>query len=191
MAERGPQRRDAARTREKIIDAAQRLFTRTGYDALGVRDIAGKAEVDPALVARYFGSKEGLFREAVVEKVSLAELLDGEKSTFGTRIAEIMVRKDLSGQPLDIAAAFANSIGSPAVGGMLSELMDTVLVPQMAEWLGGKDAEQRAALLLGELLGFEILHRVAGLKTLGAAHSEVIARKLANSLQAHVDGDAG
>ena len=61
----GRRRRDAAATRQAILDAAFAAFTRFGYDGVGVRDIAQSAGVTAMLINRYFGSKEQLFAEAV------------------------------------------------------------------------------------------------------------------------------
>src|SRR3569623_56523 len=57
--------RNAAATRQTILDSARRHFAREGYDNVGLREIAGDAGVDPALVCRYFGGKEHLLKEAV------------------------------------------------------------------------------------------------------------------------------
>jgi AcrR family transcriptional regulator len=57
----GPRRRDAAGTRQLLLDAARRRFARDGYTATTVRDIADEAGVNVALINRYFTSKEGLF----------------------------------------------------------------------------------------------------------------------------------
>lgn len=57
--------RNAAATREAILRSAIENFARAGYDGVGVRQIAHDAGVTAMLVNRYFGSKEGLFAEAV------------------------------------------------------------------------------------------------------------------------------
>ncbi|WP_229072744.1 TetR/AcrR family transcriptional regulator [Actinoplanes sp. DH11] len=57
-----PRRRDAAATRQLLLDAARRRFAEDGYSATSVRDIATDAGVNVALISRYFTSKEGLFR---------------------------------------------------------------------------------------------------------------------------------
>ncbi|MEU5675308.1 TetR family transcriptional regulator [Micromonospora sp. NPDC047762] len=54
-------RRDAAETRQLLLDAARQRFARDGYAATTVRDIADDAGVNVALISRYFTSKEGLF----------------------------------------------------------------------------------------------------------------------------------
>jgi AcrR family transcriptional regulator len=56
-------RHDAQASREALLDAATALFEARGYQATTVRDIGERAAVDPALIARYFGGKEGLYNE--------------------------------------------------------------------------------------------------------------------------------
>ena len=49
------------RTRSAILDAARRIFAKEGYERSTIRDIAAAAAIDPAMVIRYFHSKEELF----------------------------------------------------------------------------------------------------------------------------------
>ena len=48
-------------TRNLLKDHARRLFWSKGFSNVSVREIATAAGVDVALIARYFGSKLGLF----------------------------------------------------------------------------------------------------------------------------------
>ena len=50
-------------TRERILDAAERLFMESGYEGTSMRMITGKAGVNLAAVNYHFGSKEALLRE--------------------------------------------------------------------------------------------------------------------------------
>lgn len=52
--------RKRARTRERIVAEGLQLFLTVGFDATTVADIAAAAEVSPATVFRYFGTKEAL-----------------------------------------------------------------------------------------------------------------------------------
>lgn len=54
----------AGATRSALIRAAIELLDRRSAADISVKDIAGRAGVNHGLVHRYFGSKEGLFREA-------------------------------------------------------------------------------------------------------------------------------
>ncbi|MFD8814488.1 TetR/AcrR family transcriptional regulator [Streptomyces sp. NPDC059627] len=71
----GPRRRDAAATRRALLLAARARFTRLGYDRTTLRDVAADAGVNLALIKRYFGSKEGLFKAALA---STPRFLGGE-----------------------------------------------------------------------------------------------------------------
>jgi len=50
-------------TRERILDAAERLFMAHGYEGTSMRQITGEAGVNLAAVNYHFGSKESLMQE--------------------------------------------------------------------------------------------------------------------------------
>ncbi|PWE49614.1 TetR/AcrR family transcriptional regulator [Thioclava sp. NG1] len=61
---RAPSKRSLA-SRSRILDAAETVFARDGFEGAKVRDIAALAEVPLGLVNHHGGSKEALFREVV------------------------------------------------------------------------------------------------------------------------------
>jgi AcrR family transcriptional regulator len=71
----GRRRRDAAATRQALLQAARGRFIRLGYDRTTLRDVAADVGVNLALIKRYFDSKEGLFKAALA---STPRLLGGE-----------------------------------------------------------------------------------------------------------------
>ena len=58
------------RTREKILDTAEHLFSIYGIDGTSVRNITRQAGVDLSLVNYYFNSKDKLFEEVLVRRVA-------------------------------------------------------------------------------------------------------------------------
>lgn len=58
-----PQSEDGKR--EALLDAARDLFLKNTYANISIRKIADKAKVNSAMIAYYFGSKSGLFREMI------------------------------------------------------------------------------------------------------------------------------
>ncbi len=67
--------------RDRILDAAEFLFARSGFDAVSLRDITSRAGVQVALVGYHFGGKEGLFEEVLARRAQALcqmrrELLD-------------------------------------------------------------------------------------------------------------------
>lgn len=51
-------------TRDRILAAAKRLFAEQGFEQTTIRAVAGAVGVTPAMVMRYYGSKEDLFATA-------------------------------------------------------------------------------------------------------------------------------
>lgn len=60
-----PRRGGRERTTAAILEAAERLFAERGFTAVTVRDIAAEAGVSHALVHRYLGSKQAVYRAAL------------------------------------------------------------------------------------------------------------------------------
>jgi AcrR family transcriptional regulator len=56
-------------TRERLLRAAEQLIAEHGYDAVSTRMIHKGCGVNIAMISYYFGSKEGLFRALIEEKV--------------------------------------------------------------------------------------------------------------------------
>ena len=49
--------------KERILEAAEKLFFERGYEATGIRDIAAAAGVNSAMIHYYFGGKRNLYKE--------------------------------------------------------------------------------------------------------------------------------
>ncbi|GAX50241.1 TetR/AcrR family transcriptional regulator [Streptomyces olivochromogenes] len=56
-----PAARRSDTTRTAILTAARERFAADGYERATIRSIAKDARIDPSMVMRYYGSKEGLF----------------------------------------------------------------------------------------------------------------------------------
>ena len=61
---------------DRILDAAEDLFSKRGFDGVTMREVATLASVDAALAHYYFATKQGLF-DAVLER--RAELVFSER----------------------------------------------------------------------------------------------------------------
>jgi AcrR family transcriptional regulator len=66
--------RNAADTRADILAAARLRFGSDGYERTTLRAVAADVGVDPALVIRYFGSKQDLFAAAAEFTLDLPDL---------------------------------------------------------------------------------------------------------------------
>ena len=55
-------RQDGIETREAIVAAAEAEFAENGFELASAREICRRAKANVALLCRYFGSKEALYR---------------------------------------------------------------------------------------------------------------------------------
>jgi len=61
----------------QLLDTAEMLFSRKGFDGTSVRDIAEAAGINTAMISYYFGSKEKLMEEIFERKsMNLREKVD-------------------------------------------------------------------------------------------------------------------
>ena len=188
MPENSPRKRNADATREDILKAAQKAFSAKGYDGAGVREIAAEVGVNAALVNRYYGSKENLFKEAILPGINFDNLLDGDKAEFGQRAAEYFCTKSHEGEALDPTLATVRSLGNPNVAKMLNDTTEEVVVKKFADWLDGENTHERAALIVSHLAGFDMMRRLVGAEALSAERADTIIPLFAKTLQFYVDG---
>jgi AcrR family transcriptional regulator len=78
-------------TEEKIKDAARMIFTKKGFLATTIRDIAAEADINVASVNYYFRSKENLFAlimEETIQKLfnKVEPVLNDENTTLNEKI---------------------------------------------------------------------------------------------------------
>jgi len=179
-----PRKRDAMATREAILTAARAVFTEKGYDSAGIRQIADRAQVNVALINRYFGSKEGLFVLAVPPALSLDAAMTGDMASFGTRIAAVMAHKVPTGDFDPIIALLRAASSHDAVPILRQALNAQVTLP-LAARLHADHPFERAALIGATILGFDLVTRVLGLTQ--SADLAALEQTLATSLQRLVD----
>lgn len=68
-------RRPAAERRRQILDAARVLFAERGFHATTTRDLAAAADINDALLYRYFPDKQAILRALVDEAITVLRAL--------------------------------------------------------------------------------------------------------------------
>ena len=79
MDEKPRSRRSGPRTfsRDAAVETAMRLFWRHGYEGVSISDLVGAIGIAPPSLYAAFGSKAGLYREALDRYAALPGALDG------------------------------------------------------------------------------------------------------------------
>jgi AcrR family transcriptional regulator len=184
-------RRDAAATREAILQAATRRFTTEGYQRAGAREIAADAGVTAALVNRYFGSKEGLFAEVIKGAFDIRQLLQGQGGDLADHLARVMVygRQDAPDRLHTPLLLLLHSATEPRAVELFRWDLNRTVVPLIAEQIGGDDAAVRAAMIVAQLTGFAIMHDVHHPEAFADARGGQLVALLSRSLAACIDPD--
>jgi|SRR6185437_3195253 len=95
--------RDRETTRNKLMDAVERIALRDGFEACGVNAIAQEARVDKVLIYRYFGGVDGLLSSVIAERAawpSRGTLDDGTSAGSALSSALIEQARDIRARPL-------------------------------------------------------------------------------------------
>ena len=179
-----PKRRNAEKTRARILDVAQKMFSAKGYSQTGIRDIAAGADISSPLLLRYFGSKAGLFEEALAQAMQSSRLFDTERQHFGKHLAELMMDKERSIIPPSIIAL---SSGDEEARDIASSVAQEKILNPLAQWLGPPMSDTRALEILMMSMGFLMFTRLFPLgDAIGEDLSE-LEQRFALSIQAIVD----
>ncbi|WP_083973776.1 TetR/AcrR family transcriptional regulator [Herbidospora daliensis] len=177
-------RRDAAGTRQAILDAAVAAFTRHGYDGVGVRDIARDAGVTAMLINRYFGSKEQLFAEAVDVSFAPRTVITGTGPELAEQTARTLVSRTApDAEELGPFLLMLRSAASPRAAEIMRDAIGRHAARHLSEELSGPDAEARAELMLAVQAGVWLMRRVLGTTALVKAHPEDLTRYAAALLR--------
>ncbi len=150
-----PRKRDADATRAAILEAAKTQFALQGYDRAALRDIAGEARIDVALIKRYFGGKEALFTAALKASFRSDPLRDWDRRTFARDIAMMMADNTGTDEKNTHRFQFLlRAATSPTTAPLLDAAVQERFLGPIRHWLGGEDAPARARVLAAVFIGF-------------------------------------
>jgi AcrR family transcriptional regulator len=158
--------RNAAATRQRILDHARRQFARHGYTAVTVKGVADAAGVSPNLITRYFGGKDGLFLAATRVEIPVSDSFDGDLSGLGPRLAASIVRRWFGPLGEDPLLVLQRASGErPEAAQALAAFLDTNSLEPLYRYLRDsgldeQDARSRAAAIDAFVLGVSTRRRV-------------------------------
>ncbi|MFJ8465242.1 TetR/AcrR family transcriptional regulator [Streptomyces swartbergensis] len=172
-------------TRAAILHAARERFAADGYERATIRTIARDAGIDPSMVMRYYGSKEGLFAAAVAVDLKLPDLgplpRDEIGSALVTHFLAIWEENEVLTALLRVGAT--NQAGAERMQGIFQEQ----LLPVARQ--ACPDPEQvpvRAALTATQLLGMALTRYVLRLPPAVALSRQEIVAWLAPTVQRYL-----
>lgn len=164
--------RNAADTRADILAAARVRFGADGYERTTLRAVAADVGVDPALVIRYFGSKQDLFAAAAEFTLDLPDLTQVDPD----RVAETLLPRFFAVWEDD--TTFVALLRAAMTSSTAADTMRTVFATQVAPALmavAPDHAEKRAGLLGAFVIGLATTRYVlANPAVANLSHAELI-----------------
>ena len=190
MDQESKQSSKSDRTRAAILAAAQQLFAGHGYERTTVREIAARAKIDPALVIRYFGSKDELFARVAVFNLKLPDLSKADRSKVG----EMLVRHFLSlweGENANggLTILYRSAASNKFAANKLREIFATQVLPAVAKIGGLNGAADRAGLIASQLLGLAFCRYVVKFPPVVGLSQEQIVKEIGRTVQRYATGE--
>lgn len=172
--------------RERILAAAGDLFLSGGYQATTLRAIAEQAECDVALISYHFGSKKGLFAQAMALEVAPTEVLEralpGDPETLGVRLLTLVTA---AWEQPTISRSLSHlvemAITDEEVRRPFLEYLDREVMSRLVEYFGGKDARARSTAVLTLVIGVIFGRYVLQVPALANQDAEAYLRALTPS----------
>lgn len=191
-------RKGNPRTRQEILDGARPLFAERGFTGTSIRAVAASAEVDPALVHHYFGTKEGLFHAAqdipIDPEALIASVVEGGRPGAPRRLAETFLRVWESPEtgPAMISVlrrAMADRESAALLRDFAGATVLHTAAEQLLEHLDPTAAQPRIMFTVSQMLGLVILRNVLCVEPLASIPAEQIAAAVAPALERYLYGD--
>ncbi|MFI0711076.1 TetR family transcriptional regulator [Streptomyces inhibens] len=167
--------RRSAATRAAILAAARDRFAADGYERATIRAIAKDARIDPSMVMRYYGNKEGLFAAASEIDLRVPDLSRVPREELGARLVRHFLERWECDETLTamMRVGVTNEAGAERMRGVFAEQMGPVLVAVSPV---PEEAPTRAALIASQILGMALCRYVLHLPpAVGLSHDEVVA----------------
>ncbi|WUD70840.1 TetR family transcriptional regulator [Streptomyces sp. NBC_00510] len=190
MSDGAGRRARRSSTRTRILTAALELFAAKGYSGTTLRAIAGRADVDPAMIRYFFDGKDALFRDAVSSRIDLSTLFDGPTAeeakaapmSRGERMARtfLPVWEDESTRPA-LVAVYRTGMSDGPIARTLRDRVQAALASCLGR-IAPEETERSpmfASLVSAQLTGLVMLRYVFPAEPLASLDVEELTKLLA------------
>jgi AcrR family transcriptional regulator len=178
----------------KIVAAAREQFAETGWAGTTIRAIARSADVDPALVYHYFGSKEGLLDAATNPPQkwleSIAEVWTTPIQQLGKALITLLLASwadDEIGPTL--RAILQTAAHEPTTREKLRRVVEGSLMGVSELGSDERDRLTRSGLISSQMMGVALMRYVWKIEPVASMPVDEVVAAIAPNLQHYVNGD--
>ncbi len=180
----------------RILDAAREAFADTGWAGTTIRSVARAADVDPALVYHYFGSKEGLLDAATNPP---RRWLESVAKTWTTPVAGLgaaLLRLMLGAwADTEIGPVLRSVLQTAAHEQTTREKLRRVVEANLmgVSQLGAdeRDRQVRSGLVASQIMGLAMLRFIWKIEPVASMSDDELVAAIAPNLQHYIEGDLG
>jgi AcrR family transcriptional regulator len=176
-------------TRDRILEAARLIFGREGYDHATIRGIAAEANINPAMVMRYYHNKESLFAAVTDFKINMSAYAGVPKS----RLGEALVRRVLENwespesgpsRRAILLTAMTNDAARAKFIGQIENQYAELLKP----FGPSKQLANVAALIGSQVVGLLVTRYILRVPEIASQSHEYLIREVGRTLQGYMRG---
>lgn len=178
----------------RILGAARDAFAEHGWAGTTIRAVARAADVDPALVYHYFGSKEGLLDAATTPP---QKWLDGVAATQQAPITEMgaeMLRLLLASWADEdvgptLRAILQIAAHEPATRDKLRTIIERSLMGVSQLGVDEHDRLMRIGLIASQMFGFAMMRYIWRIEPVASMSEDQVLSAVGPNLQRYLVGD--
>ena len=186
MNETTPPARRSDATKATILAAARAQFAALGYQATTIRSVATAADIDPAMVMRYFGNKEGLFAAAADFDLRLPDLSKVPRDALGPGLVAHFLDRWEGDETL--MALLRTAVTHETAAERMRGIFASQLVPTVAR-LSGESRTRvatRAGLISTQMLGLALCRYVLRLPPVVGIKRAELVRRVGPTIQGYL-----
>jgi len=174
-------------TRDRILNAARRLFAERGFERTTIRAVASAAAINPAMVMRYYGNKEELFAIAASIELRIPDLtavpLERRGEALVTHFLERWEGPNAGDElPVLLRAAATHESARERIIAIIADQA----APLIGAALPADAREERIGLIVVQMSGLAMSRYVLRHPTVVALSREAIIRNIGSVVQQYL-----
>jgi AcrR family transcriptional regulator len=178
----------------RILAAARDEFAQHGWAGSTIRAVARAADVDPALVYHYFGSKEGLLDAATNPPQKWLESVAKVWTTPVDQLGAALITLLLASWADDeigptLRAILQTAAHEPATREKLRRVVEGSLMGVSGLGTDERDRLVRSGLVASQMMGFALMRYVWKIEPIASMSDDEVIAAVSPNLQHYVNGD--
>ncbi|MDX1890846.1 TetR family transcriptional regulator [Mycolicibacterium sp. 050158] len=178
----------------RILAAARDEFATHGWAGTTLRAIARSADVDPALIYHYFGSKEGLLDAATTPPQRWLDAVAATWSTAPGELGTALLRLMLGAWADDeigpvLRAVLLTAAHEESTREKLRRIVEGSLMGVSQLGTDDRDRAVRSGLISSQMMGLALMRYVWRVEPIASMNDDELVGAVAPNLQRYVEGE--